>query len=128
MSANVINADTDLFVLSCNKSNKDSIVSSLSCIRIAFANVGNTVLSALQNNKIEIFVNNIVSSYSTRCHLNLRRIAMEGMHVEFKKENNVSVVRICLFVDSIFILLSRPSIPFFMAVTLLFHQKKQPAK
>lgn len=38
---------------------------------------------------INLFVNNVVCSYSTRCHLNLRRIAMEGMHVEYKKENGM---------------------------------------
>ncbi len=37
-----------------------------------------------------VHVNNVVCSYSTRCHLNLRKIAMEGMHVEYKKENGVS--------------------------------------
>ena len=42
-------------------------------------------------NALNIYVNNVVCSYSTRCHLNLRRIAMEGMHVEYKKENGVSV-------------------------------------
>lgn len=38
---------------------------------------------------LSIYVNNVVCSYSTRCHLNLRRIAMEGMHVEYKKENGM---------------------------------------
>lgn len=47
-------------------------------------------LDSLDPNAINIYVNNVVCSYSTRCHLNLRRIAMEGMHVEYKKENGVS--------------------------------------
>lgn len=38
---------------------------------------------------INLFINNVVCSYSTRCHLNLRRIATEGMHVEYKKENGM---------------------------------------
>ena len=44
------------------------------------------------NNKayLCIDVSNVVCSYSTRCHLNLRRIAMQGMHVEYKKECGVS--------------------------------------
>jgi len=42
-----------------------------------------------QEPDISIYVNNVVCSYSTRCHLNLRRIAMEGMHVEYKKENGM---------------------------------------
>jgi transcription initiation factor TFIID TATA-box-binding protein len=39
--------------------------------------------------ELNLFINNVVCSYSTQCHLNLRRIAMEGMHVEYKKENNM---------------------------------------
>ena len=35
-------------------------------------------------------INNVVCSYSTRCHLNLKRIALEGNNVIFKRENNVS--------------------------------------
>ena len=38
---------------------------------------------------INIAINNVVSSFSTRCHLNLRKIAMESMNVEFRKENGV---------------------------------------
>lgn len=45
--------------------------------------------SATLPNSLNIYVNNVVCSYSTRCHLNLRRIAMEGMHVEYKKENGM---------------------------------------
>jgi TATA-box binding protein (TBP) (component of TFIID and TFIIIB) len=37
----------------------------------------------------EFTVNNVVCAYSTRCHLNLRKIAKEGMHVEYRKENGV---------------------------------------
>lgn len=39
---------------------------------------------------VDIFINNVVCTYSTKCHLNLRRIALQGMHVEFKKECGVS--------------------------------------
>ena len=35
-------------------------------------------------------INNVVCSYSTRCHLNLKRVALEGSNVIFKRENNVS--------------------------------------
>jgi transcription initiation factor TFIID TATA-box-binding protein len=34
-------------------------------------------------------ITNVVCSFATKCHLNLRRIATRGMHVEFKKENNM---------------------------------------
>ena len=36
-------------------------------------------------NQIKLYINNVVCSYSAACHLNLRRIACEGMHVEYKK-------------------------------------------
>lgn len=48
-------------------------------------------LESFDPNALNIYVNNVVCSYSTRCHLNLRRIAMQGMHVEYKKENGVSI-------------------------------------
>lgn len=38
---------------------------------------------------ITMSVTNVVCSFSTKCHLNLRKIALQGMHVEFKKENNM---------------------------------------
>lgn len=38
---------------------------------------------------IDITINNVVASYSTRCHLDLRRIAMDGKHVEYKREHGV---------------------------------------
>ena len=43
---------------------------------------------------VEISINNVVCSYSTRCRLVLRKIATEGMHVEFKKENNMVNMRL----------------------------------
>ena len=38
---------------------------------------------------IDIVVNNVVCSFATRCHLNLKRIALEGINVVYKKENGV---------------------------------------
>ena len=38
---------------------------------------------------IDIVISNVVCSFSTRCHLNLKRIAMEGSHVVYKRENGV---------------------------------------
>ena len=40
--------------------------------------------------EVDIAVNNVVSSFSVRCHLNLRRVALEGINVIYKRENNVS--------------------------------------
>lgn len=39
---------------------------------------------------IDIIINNVVCSFNTRCHLNLRSIAMEGSHVEYRREQSVS--------------------------------------
>lgn len=38
---------------------------------------------------IDIHINNVVSNFNTRCHLNLRHIATEGMNVIYKRENGV---------------------------------------
>jgi hypothetical protein len=40
---------------------------------------------------INIVINNVVSSFSVCCHLNLRKIASEGVNVEFRKENGVGM-------------------------------------
>ncbi|KAL5017403.1 hypothetical protein ScPMuIL_006992 [Solemya velum] len=38
---------------------------------------------------IDIVINNVVCSFATCCHLNLKRIATEGMNVEYKRENGM---------------------------------------
>lgn len=39
---------------------------------------------------LDIFINNVVCTFSTRCYLNLKKIAMEGAHVEYRRENGAS--------------------------------------
>jgi transcription initiation factor TFIID TATA-box-binding protein len=51
-------------------------------------------IGVANTNRVDISINNVVCSYTTKCYLNLRRIAMEGMHVEFKKENNMVNMRL----------------------------------
>ena len=51
---------------------------------------------------IDIIINNVVCSFSTRCHLNLKRVAREGLHVIFKQENGVRHTHV---VDLIFSLI-----------------------
>ena len=41
---------------------------------------------------LTISINNVVSSFGTRCHLNLKKIAMEGTNVEYHRQHGV----ICL--------------------------------
>ncbi|CAI9739380.1 TATA box-binding protein-like 1 [Octopus vulgaris] len=38
---------------------------------------------------VDIIINNVVCSFNTRCHLNLKKIAMEGLHVEYRRENGM---------------------------------------
>lgn len=40
--------------------------------------------------ELDIVINNVVCSFSVRCHLNLREIALHGSNVEYKRENGVS--------------------------------------
>ena len=40
--------------------------------------------------QVDIDINNVVCSFNTRCHLNLKKIATEGLHVIYKRENGVS--------------------------------------
>lgn len=43
---------------------------------------------------IDIIINNVVCTFSTRCHLNLRTVAMEGVNVEYKREQGMCNMRI----------------------------------
>lgn len=40
--------------------------------------------------EIDIVINNVVCSFSVKCHLNLRQIALNGFNVEYRRENGVS--------------------------------------
>jgi hypothetical protein len=46
--------------------------------------------------EVDIVINNVVCSFSVRCHLNLRQIALTGCNVEYRRENGVSPVYILL--------------------------------
>ena len=39
---------------------------------------------------IDIVVSNVVCTFNLRCHINLRRLALEGSNVEYRRENGVS--------------------------------------
>ena len=51
--------------------------------------------------EIEIAINNVVCSFSVRCHLNLRKVATEGVNVIYKRENGVRplVIRIICILE-----------------------------
>ena len=40
---------------------------------------------------LDIYINNVVCTFSVRCHLNLHRIGLEGINVEHRKEYGVSI-------------------------------------
>lgn len=44
--------------------------------------------------EIDIVINNVVCSFSVRCHLNLRQIALKGMNVEYRKENGMVTMKL----------------------------------
>lgn len=44
--------------------------------------------------EIDIVINNVVCSFSVRCHLNLREIALQGFNVEFRRENGMVTMKL----------------------------------
>jgi transcription initiation factor TFIID TATA-box-binding protein len=53
------------------------------------SSVAETETDASDSPEIDIVINNVVGSFSVRCHLNLRDIALRGINVEYRKENGV---------------------------------------
>lgn len=47
--------------------------------------------------ELDIVINNVVCSFSVRCHLNLREIALNGSNVEYRRENGVCYLYIYIF-------------------------------
>lgn len=41
--------------------------------------------------EVDINISNVVCHFNTKCHLNLRKVAMNGANVEYKREQGVSV-------------------------------------
>lgn len=48
--------------------------------------------------EIDILIRNVVCSFSVRCHLNLREIALNGSNVEYRRENGVSIIFLKLLI------------------------------
>ncbi|CAG9098039.1 unnamed protein product [Plutella xylostella] len=44
--------------------------------------------------EIDIMINNVVCSFSVKCHLNLRQIALQGVNVEFRRENGMVTMKL----------------------------------
>jgi len=44
--------------------------------------------------EMDIFINNVVCSFSVRCHLNLKEIALTGSNVEYRRENGMVTMKL----------------------------------
>uniref|UniRef100_A0A1B6DYM7 TATA box-binding protein-like 1 n=1 Tax=Clastoptera arizonana TaxID=38151 RepID=A0A1B6DYM7_9HEMI len=44
--------------------------------------------------EIDIVINNVVCSFSVRCHLNLRQIALQGINVEYRREHGMVTMKL----------------------------------
>ncbi|KAL1490497.1 hypothetical protein ABEB36_013181 [Hypothenemus hampei] len=44
--------------------------------------------------ELDIMISNVVCSFSVRCHLNLREIALKGTNVEYRKENGMITMKL----------------------------------
>ena len=64
-------------------------------------------MSTNDEEEVDIVINNVVCSFNVRCHLNLRDIAQNGLNVEYRRENGVSLTTFC------------PSAPTFSKLSLL---------
>ena len=44
--------------------------------------------------EVDIVINNVVCSFSVRCHLNLKVIALNGSNVEYRRENGMVTMKL----------------------------------
>ncbi|XP_023016397.1 TATA box binding protein-related factor 2 [Leptinotarsa decemlineata] len=51
-------------------------------------------VETVEEPEIDIVINNVVCSFSVRCHLNLREIALSGANVEYRKENGMVTMKL----------------------------------
>jgi len=47
-----------------------------------------------EQKEVDIVINNVVCSFNVRCHLNLREIALQGLNVEYRKENGMVTMKL----------------------------------
>lgn len=92
------NHQNNYYILNQNHTSNNNSASLLQNIKTEplIVNKKNEILKPNANGSktLEIYINNVVCSYSTKCHLNLRKIATEGMHVEYKRENGMVNMRL----------------------------------
>ena len=55
--------------------------------------------------EVDIVINNVVCSFSVRCHLNLKEIALNGSNVEYRRENGMVTMKLRLVFINVIICL-----------------------
>ena len=55
--------------------------------------------------EVDIVINNVVCSFSVRCHLNLKEIALNGSNVEYRRENGMVTMKLRLVLINVIICL-----------------------
>ncbi|XP_012288097.1 TATA box-binding protein-like protein 1 [Orussus abietinus] len=60
----------------------------------AQAQMGAPKMEEIDTTEIDIVINNVVCSFSVRCHLNLREIALNGSNVEYRRENGMITMKL----------------------------------
>lgn len=73
---------------------------------------------------LDIIITNVVATFRTRCHLNLRTIALEGTNVIYKPEVGVSVLLLVKLENAAFML--KQLEPRHEIVTSLFLSSESP--
>ena len=74
--------------------------------------------------EVDIVINNVVCSFSVRCHLNLKEIALNGSNVEYRRENGMVTMKLrwkFMLIDSIFQITYRKLINFLPSVQAPLH-------
>lgn len=74
------------------------------CMCVLYCKILIDLLSLLQKDPepvLDIIINNVVSSFSVACHLDLHHLALHGNNVELRKENGVSIVYQAVWLHSV---------------------------
>ena len=87
---------------SSSSSSPDLVPCSAETLQTAPIN-GNAAAASAPAPEIDIVINNVVCSFSVRCHLNLRDIALKGVNVEYRKENGVRAPQSSLLINCLYL-------------------------
>ena len=71
--------------------------------------------------EVDIVINNVVCSFSVRCHLNLKEIAMNGSNVEYRRENGMVTMKLRYVYYQLFYFYASFSYPTLKSLVDLVH-------